>query len=237
MSTHDEQPESRLDVATGARLAKLRSMPVDTSGLERSVRAAIPELNQARPESLRIGRWLRSVRGVAASLMLLGAIVAAILISTSGGEALASPAQMAQLHDDLVSGKAHVQQVDSIESANKFLAAQWSGPAPAVPDLPKEHVMACCMKSISDKRVACVLLKGHGGEPLTLSVAKAADMRLPKNGQTLERDGITYHAQSSEAGQSGAVNMVMFERNGRWVCLMGRTPVEQLVGVAGELKF
>jgi hypothetical protein len=233
MSTHENQPESRLDVATGARLAKLRAMPVDTSSLERSLRAAIPELKQAgSPGHLRIGRWARSLRAVAASLVLVGAVVAAILISTSSSEALASPAQMAQLHDELVSGKAHVQQVDSIESANAFLAAQWSGPAPAVPDVPKEHVMACCMKSVSDKRVACVLLKGWAGEPLTLSVAQAADMKLPRHAQTVARDGVTYHVQSADA-----INMVMFERNGRWVCLMGRTPVERLVGVAGELKF
>ena len=230
MDTNNEEYESKLDAAIAARLGRLRSMPVDTSALERSLRAAIPAPAGAR---MRIGAWVRPLRAVAASLLVLGAIVAAVVISTSGGEVMASPTQMARLHDEIVSGKTHVQKVESIEEANKFLGAQWAeGAAPAVPDLPGEHVMACCMKSIKDKRVACVLLKGQGGEPVTLSVAKAADMKLPRAVQTVERGGVTYHLQGSEA-----VNMVMFERNGRWVCLMGRMDVEKLVGVAGELRF
>jgi hypothetical protein len=230
MDTTNEQHDSRLDAATAARLGKLRSMPVDTSGVERSLRHAIPEPSSVR---MRIGAWVRPLRTVAASLLVLGAIVAAVVISTSGGEVMASPTQMAQLHDEIVSGKTRVQKVESIEEANRFLRAQWAeGLAPAVPDLPGEHVMACCMKSIKDKRVACVLLKGQGGEPVTLSVAKAADMKLPRGVPTAQRAGVTYHVQASDA-----VNMVMFERNGRWVCLMGRMDVEKLVGVAGELRF
>ena len=38
--------------------------------------------------------------------------------------------------------------------------------------------MACCMKSVHDKKVACVLLKDNG-VPVTLSVANASDMELP----------------------------------------------------------
>ena len=222
-----ETNNDRLDAATAARLARLRAMPMDTSALERSLRSAIPRQSSTRTRS-----WIRPLRA-AASIVLLGAIAAVILISTSGGEVMASPAQMAQLHEEIVSGKSHVQRVDSIDAANKFLAAQWSpGAAPAVPDVPSEHVMACCMKSISDKRVACVLLKGHGGEPVTLSVARAADMKLPRRVPTVDRGGVTYHVQGSDA-----VNMVTFERNGRWVCLIGKMPADQLVTVAAELRF
>ena len=224
METNDE----RLDAATAARLAKLRAVPVDTSSLERSLRSAIPQQSNAR-----LWARLRPLRAAAASILLLGAIAAVILISTSGGEVMASPAQMAQLHEEIVSGKSHVQRVDSIDAANKFLAAQWSpGAAPAVPGVPSEHVMACCMKSIKDKRVACVLLKGHGGQPVTLSVAKAADIKLPRGAPTIQRGDVTYHVQGSDA-----VNMVTFERNGRWVCLIGKTPSDQLVMLGAELKF
>jgi hypothetical protein len=224
METNNE----RLDAATAARLAKLRAMPVDTASLDQSLRSTIPPQTTAPVRS-----WIRPLRAAAASILLLGAIAAVILISTSGGEVMASPAQMAQLHEEIVSGKSHVQRVDSIDAANKFLAAQWSpGAAPAVPGVPSEHVMACCMKSIKDKRVACVLLKGHSGDPVTLSVAKAADMKLPRGAPTVDRGGITYHLQGSDA-----VNMVTFERNGRWVCLIGKMPADQLVSLGSELKF
>ena len=90
--------------------------------------------------------------------------------------------------------------------------------------------MACCMKSVKGKKVACVLLR-DGGEPITMTVANAADMRLPKS-PTVTRTGVTYHVQSS-----GELNMVMTERNGRWVCLIGRVPAERLMDVTSKLEF
>jgi hypothetical protein len=46
------------------------------------------------------------------------------------------------------------------------------------------------------------------------------------------RAGVTYHVQSS-----GRVNMVMTERQGRWVCLMGEAPIERLMDFAERLQF
>lgn len=212
----------RLDAATGHRLARLRTMPVDTSRLERRLLAEIP-----RPTGPRRSRliWLRPVRAVAA-LALVAGLIGAILWGTSGGPALASPSQMAQMHYDLVSGRTPAMQVSSIEAANRMLG----GGSPEIPDVPAEHVMTCCMKSIKDKKVACVLLKDEGAA-ITMTVANAVDMKLPDS-PTVRREGVTYHVQSS-----GNVQMVMTEHHGRWICLIAELPAERLMALAAKLRF
>lgn len=225
----------RLDKATAARLAKLRDMPVDTSRLQRALEGDIPfPQKRATPAQregwrwLTLGWWLQPLRAAAASFVLLGIIVAA-LIASSGGPALASASQMAQMHDDIVSGRTPVMQVDSIEAANRALSGQWPD-GPTLPGAPQGHVMACCMKNVKDKKVACVLLKS-GGEPVTLTVANAADMRLPKS-PTVVRHGVTYHVQAVDQ-----LNMVMTERQGRWICLIGKMPADALIEMAAAMQF
>ena len=220
-----ESQDERWDRAVSGRLSKLRTMPVDTTRLAESLREQVPQpCRQARPG------WfsLRSVRAVAASILLIGALGAA-LFTTLSRPVLASPAQMARMHEDLVAGRMPVVQVDSIDSANVLLAGQHPD-SPEVPELPAEHVMACCMKSVKNKKVACVLLKREG-VPVSLMVARSEDMRAPTSGVVV-RDGVRYHVQAS-----GKLNMVMTERAGRWVCLIGELPAERLVDVATQLKF
>jgi hypothetical protein len=86
------------------------------------------------------------------------------------------------------------------------------------------------MKSVKGKRVACVLLR-NGGEPVTMTVANAADMRLPDSAP-VRRGAAAYHVEAA-----GDVNMIMTERHGRWVCLIGRLPTERLVDLAERLQF
>ena len=219
-----DSSESRADRATAARLAKLRGLPVDTSRLERAIEMRIPR----SPRRSRKLNWFRPMRAIAAGLAITATLML-VLLTSSSGPALASAAQMAQMHDDLVAGKTPVMQVGSIDAANKMLNAQWPD-SPGVPSLPSDHVMACCMKSVKDKKVACVLLKSEG-EPVTLTVANASDMKLPRS-PTAIRNGVTYHVQSF-----GAVNMVMTQRNQRWVCLIGRLPTDQLMNLATRLTF
>ena len=227
MDTPEREKDELWERAVTARLAKLRSMPVDTSRLERLILAQIPRPQQARRDSH--GRWFRPVRAVAASFLVLAAAVAVLLLSTSSGPVLASSVQMAKLHEDLVSGKVPVVQVNSIEEANKVLSKQWRN-SPEVPSVPQDHVMACCMKSVKDKKVACVLMKREG-VPVSMMVAHGKDMRIPDSAVTV-RGGVRYHVQSV-----GALNMVMTEREGRWVCLIGEVPTERLMDLAGGLQF
>jgi hypothetical protein len=225
MDTLDDSHESEMDQAIARRLAKLRTMPVDTSRLDKMLAAQLP---QPQPK-VRASFWrLRPVRAVAASIAIL-AIIGAILVSSSGGPVLASPTQMAQVHEDMVSGRTPVMQVDSITEANKALASQWPQ-SPTVPGVPAEHVMACCMRSVKNKKVACVLLKSEG-VPITMTVANASDMQMPTS-QVVSHGGVDYHVQSI-----GKLNMVMTKRNSRWVCLIGERPAEHLMDLATKFQF
>jgi len=221
-----ESEDERLDRATAARLARLQSMPVDTSRLERLLDSQIPPNPASRAH--RPGQWFGPMRAVAASLMLM-AVLAMLFLSTSGGPVLASTAEMAQFHNDLISGGVPVTRVNSMQAANKVLAAQWAH-SPQVPNMPADHVMACCMRSVKNKKMACVLLQGNG-EPVTMTVANASDMQLPTS-PIMKRNGIEYHIQSA-----GALNMVMTQREGRWICLIAKLPVDRLMDLASSLQF
>jgi hypothetical protein len=222
MQQHDDDDDEH-DRATTARLAKLRTLPVDTSRLDAAIRQRIDQVPRERT------RWPRIVRRAAAAAVLVGLLVGAAVLLVVTRPALASPAQMAQVHADLVSGRTPVMQVDSLEAAARALSRQCPQP-PGLPGLPQQHVMACCMKSVKNKQMACVLLKSEGA-PVTMCVARAEDMRLPSS-PTRMRDGVTYHVQSVDR-----LNMVMTERQDRWICLIGELPAERLMDLAEQLQF
>jgi hypothetical protein len=226
MQTPNEDNDEQWDQALSARLSKLRTMPVDTSELEGAILAQIP---QPTKQSGSIRLFLRPIRAIAASFLIIGLLAALLLLSTSSGPALASPAQMARVHADLVSGAVPIMKVDSIDAANKALASEWRQ-APAMPNVPADHVMACCMKSVKDKKMACVLLRS-AGVPVTMTVANAADMQLPKASLVI-RNGASYHVQSS-----GKLNMVTTKRHDRWICLIGELASDRLIDLGDQLQF
>jgi hypothetical protein len=200
-------------------------MPVDTRTLDTRLAALLP----ARPRAMPTRRaGLRPLRAVAALLLVAG-LVGALLYTLSSAPAQASVADMARMHEDLVSGKTPVVQVDSIEAANRELTRQWPG-SPALPNVPQQHVMACCMKSVKNKRVACVLLKSQE-TPVTLTVANASDIKRPDT-PGVEHGGVTYHVQST-----GKLNMITTRRNDRWICLIAELPADQLMDLAAKLQF
>ena len=214
------------DDAVRNRLRKLDATPVDTSRLDAGIRAAI-----ARRQSTLVWRLTRPLAAVAASITLL-AILAGVLLTSSGGEVMASPAQMAQVHRDILANRVAVTKVDSIEAASAALSRQSGSAAPALPQPPEAHVMACCMKSIKNKTMACVLLQDAGGTPVTMSVARSSDMKLPHDGAHVARDGVDYFTHAADG-----LNMVMTERAGRIVCLISDLPTGKLIDLAARLKF
>ena len=223
---YEGEADDSLDRAVSARLGKLRTTPVDLSNLEKAIKAQIPPVD-------RQSRWpvmpLRPLRAIAASLVLVSAIAAAILLNASSGPALAEATQMAQVHQEIVSGKIPVMQVSSIDAANRMLNQQSPG-APALPNVPDSHVMACCMKSVHNKKMACVLLKNEG-VPVTLAVASASDMKLP-SAPVQTRNGVAYRVQ-----HVGNLSMVMTDRNGKWLCLIGQVDAARLMDIATQVQF
>ena len=85
----DKFDDGQVDRAIADRLAKLRTMPVDTSRLEQAMRGEIPAPRSSWVGALRIGPF----RAVAASIAIL-LIISAVLLTTATGPALASPAQI-----------------------------------------------------------------------------------------------------------------------------------------------
>jgi hypothetical protein len=225
-STQPPENDEQLQQAVSTRLAKLRSMPVDTTRLAKEVRAEVA------PAAVRRVFLPHRLRAVAASFLVIGAVVVGLLVTASGRPVLASAGEMARLHEDLVSGKTPSVQVDSIDAANKVLSERWPRlpEVPEVSEMPREHVMACCMKSVENKKVACVLMK-RDGVPVSLVVGHGKEVRAPDSPVT-QRNGVDYHVQSS-----GKLNMIMTQRQGRWICLIGELGPDRLIDVAERLKF
>ncbi len=227
MDKEDNNSEpDRLDAAISRRLAKLRAVPVDTSNLERRLEAVV-----GRPHR-RIGwqmSWFRPMRAIAASFLVMG-LIAALVITSSSGPVFASAATMARVHEEVVSGHMHTTPVASIQAANTVLAAKLPG-GPRMPDMPQQdQVMSCCIHEVGRKKMACVTMLVDGIR-VTVAVADATDVKMPMC-PAVKIGGVDYHTQSH-----GGVSMAMTERNGRWVCVMGKLPVARLAEVAATMRF
>jgi len=218
-------PKDRLDEATSRRLSQLRSMPVDLSALTRRIEASIPK--PATHRRLHLSRWLRPMRAVAASVLVMG-LIGALIVASSTGPALASADALAQIHQEAV-GMSHESSVNTIDAANAILAQKAPG-NPTMPAMPDHPIMSCCVHQLGRKMLSCVTLEVTN-TPVTIAVARASDVKCPMS-ETIQRDGVTYSVQSS-----GKTTMVMTSRDQKWLCVMGDLPREQLLDVASKLKF
>lgn len=216
--SHSPQ-DHQVDQATARRLRRLSTMPVDTSGLDKAIGQAIPKPVAAR-SSRSAWRAVWPGRSVAAAALSFVVMSLVLLVVFNARPALAEPASMAELHRDLVSGTLPMTRVSSITEANQLLSKDWPS-APEIPTLPADHQMACCMKNVAGKRVACVVLE-DGGVPISVVVAPKGELRAPE------------HAMMHSAGK---VNMLMQERDGRWYCIMGEVSADRLQQIASEMKF
>jgi len=217
--------DSDLDRAIARRLSKLRTTPVDTTCLEQFIRSQIPEPTAAKPIRL---HWLRSSRAVAAGLLLAG-ILTALLITSSTGPAIASPVALAQIHEQAVSGHASLIPVNSMSEAAAALEEEWRS-SPKLPHISEGEVMSCCIRGMGRKKLAVVSLMTSDGVPVTIAIADAAEIGIP-SATSIQRNNATYYAESSSN-----INMVMFKRNGRWICLMGELATSRLVELSEEIR-
>ena len=122
-----------------------------------------------------------------------------------------------------------MMKVDSLDAAKRMLASEWKH-SPELPDIPENHVMACCLRQMGSKKIACVLLN-DSGIPVSMMVADGNDVKSPRSSSVV-KDGVTYQVDSSNE-----LNMVMSKRDGRWVCLIGERPVERLMELSSGVRF
>ena len=226
----ENNPDDRFDQALSERLRTLSMMPVDLGNLKRFVEEQIgpPPAAERRLELRTVSWWQRGVTRAAAASLLIGTVVLALVLNGSSGPVLASAERLAEIHGEVVPGGGHAAHVDSIHAANKALAKEKPG-APLLPDVQASRVMTCCVHSLGRKTLSCASVEADGTR-VTIAAADAKDVTIPK-GETVEVSGVTYHVQ-----RQGDLNMVMTSREGRWVCLMGKVPVEKLIEMARSTR-
>jgi hypothetical protein len=213
----------RFDEALSRRLAKLSSMPVDTSSLERAVRGEI-----GVPEN-RWARLWRPLSAVAAGLMLVAIVGLALL---QNRPAQASADLMMQLHRDMVAGTVPAMQVESMAEVNEaFAAFGQEGIRVAAPA--EMQVMKCCLQNVANRQVACILVK-DGNVPVTLTVADL-DALKPLGSAPVMHKGEAFHVQAG--GGAGDLTMVTVDRGGHRICLIGALSAERLMALTDGLDF
>ncbi len=213
MNQHHEHKTDIVEQALMSRLRGLRQMPVDTGELESAITSRVP-----RPRRFWQRAW-RPMTALAASVIVVASV--ALALSAGSREAHAEPAMMAQIYRDMVSGKVPTHTTENMHDANSAIAAMIDG-AIKIPEVPASHTMACCMREVKNRKVACVLFENHG-TPVTISVAKATDFKGP-------RDGVSQITSDN-------LHMVMMERNGLWICMVSEMPMNELVALSQEIKF
>jgi len=220
MTTPDDIGE-RQQQAMARRLARLGTLPVDTTRLDQALRAQLP----GQPAAPRY--WLRRALTIAASLMLLAALLIGLLQERA---VQASPDFLAQVHQELVTGKMISIHAASVEAANAAIAAE-NHHFPTLPQMPGCCRMdCCCMKKIKNKNLSCMLLFDQG-TPITLAIAQSADVCAP-GGPTVEHNGAVYHVQ-----HVGTLNLITTARQGRWISMIGQEPTDRLITLTEQLQF
>ncbi len=232
MNTHANE-QNRLDRATRDRLAKLADEPVDTMSALARFRAAVAADDQGDVPQVGMPRfpiWKRwpAWAGMAATIMLAATLLF-LLSNTGPSPVYAAPVEMAQLHRDLVSGKAPVTPVRNIEEARRTIETQWQE-APLLPQLPDENIHACCLRGVQSRQVACVLLR-RGDVPVTVVVARTKDFKST-SGPMLTRNGREYAVHSRDG-----INMAMTQHQDRWLCFMSELGSDELIELAQSVAF
>ena len=226
MTTEDKH--SDLDEQTRARLAKLASRPVDTTGVMAKLRKQIDaergNQDDSTARTFKFPSWARWAGRSAIAATLIIAATLLFITTQSGSVVYAAPDRMVQLHRDLVDGRAPVIPVTNLAEARKTIESKWHE-APTLPDQWDKNVHACCLRDVQSRQVACILMK-EADTPVTVVVARTKDFQSP-DGPTVERNGQTYVVKSHDG-----VNMIMAQVKDRWICVMSELPVEPLFQLA-----
>lgn len=226
----NNRADDRLDRATSERLAKLAARPVDTSGLERRLEAAMrEEVVGEAPDTISMvwRRWWRPMTSAAAAILIVMAIG---WLALDGGTspAMAAPAALAQIHYDVAKGLAPHLRVSSVDEANQLLADQSNGVVP-LPELPG-ILKSCCLHPHAGTTLTCALIE-RDGQLITVAIANGAKLQSP-HGKTITRDGRQFIAHTVNG-----INMVMAHDADRWLCVMGEVDFEQLADVAAHIRM
>lgn len=223
----DSTRQTRLDEAMQARLARLATLPVDTSRLERRLHSMMAATAPAQ-NRWRLSHARRSWAAVAATILVV-ATAGIILMSLGNSPAMASPVDLARVHAEATQSEKMTTAVTALEQANRVLAGQWSD-LPQLPAPTAGQLHACCIHDFMDRKVACLILR-DGQTPLTMVVGHAREFR-PAEGRVVERGGRKF-----TLNEVNGLRMVMTQQDQRFVCLMGEVSEDRLLELAEGLRF
>lgn len=226
--TRNDGQQDRLERATSARLAKLASRSVDTSGLERRMQEALREDGgEATSTSpLLLQRWWRPILSAAAAALIVVTIGWLVL---DGGTTpvMAAPTELAQIHFDVSNQLTPHLQASSVAEANRLLAEQSDDFTP-LPEMPGK-LRSCCLHQLAGTTITCALVELDGGL-ITVAVGDGEQVHAPP-GKTITRGGKQFIAHTANG-----TNMVMVHEGNYWLCVVGDETTEKLLELAVDIK-
>lgn len=226
---HDREPT---DDVMRRRLSALRGRAVPLDGLEARLALQIPRDGAEIPPTYVMRRpaaWRRHVVALAASVAVLAGAAIFTASVLQPRPVLAAPHAMAVLHDEALAMPMSMTPVSDFGQARAALAREWKS-GPVVPGVAQAVPRCCCMRTLGSKPLKCVALD-VGGQQVVMTVAHERDIRLP-TGRTVTVGGRPFIVTAH-----GGVNMVMGERDGRWVCLMGKLDETRLIELASSIEW
>jgi len=224
MAEHQKQ----LDQATQGRLAKLATMPVDMSRLEKKMADALPPRSAPKPlaHPARSGGWQR----IAAMFVLMAGIAGASYFAIFGVAPQGAYAMTVdQLHTYLLEHPDSAYRAQTLQQAQVLLDAQLDGSKP-LPTVDGTNVASCCLVQGDFPLRAALLIERPTGS-VTVIVAQGKDFAHPTEA--------IQHASGVELQSHSHTDTPMVMRNvdDLWVCVMGDVDESDLADVASSIRF
>lgn len=221
-----DEASQALDDATRRRLAQLAAVPVDTSRLERRLRAAMDAVAPQPVQPWRL-RYLPRWSGAAVAAVLALALV---LFSVFGwsSPAVASAEPLFDLHSQMTSGALDVRAADDLDQVRQFLHSN-TATVPSLSELPPAVAAACCIHRVGDSRLLGVLVTVEG-RPLSVVIGESHEVKVGDSTSVIGRGGreIAVHERDG-------MTMAMTHDDRRVVCVIGSAPAAELVQVLDRL--
>lgn len=195
--------------AVAARLARLATIPVDTTNMDRAVMRRISESRSYN------WPWRMVASGLAAAIVLLAVVLTPLLTPRTSQ---ASVRDLSQVYARMVANPTTGDVAGNVSKTMMQMCTPQAG-----------QMGSCCLQTIHHQKVACMLVK-HGGQTVGVIVAPLGELVYPK-GRVVEKYGHTFILQSA-----GNLNIVIRPGKLHWVCVMGKQNVNSLMAIASQLR-
>jgi hypothetical protein len=221
-----ESQDDKLDRAVSRRLARLRSHPVDLSGIESRLSAEIPAWTARRFFSWRVG--VIALAAAAAGVFLMLAVQFVLLGRPQG----LSVTDLASIHAEVTSAESHAVPVENTAEINRALKVSWAG-APVVSEVGLP-VHSCCVHVLGGRKLACIRLSLNG-KPVTAAICRASDIQVA-DWPAMMHDGMPCRCCSMPDLKEN-FNAVATQRNGIVILMFGAQSRDELLNAINQIHL